>query len=49
MESAIKELKLELFGTGQYKITPEKFFETAGAVFLVLRTNHAFTKTHQIF
>jgi len=39
MESIIKKMNLEFFGTGQHKITPEKFFETAGAVFLDLRAN----------
>lgn len=37
MESTIKSMNLEFFGTGKHKITPEKFFETAGAVFLDLR------------
>lgn len=39
MESAMKKMNLEFFGTGQHKITPEKFFETEGAVFLDLRAN----------
>ena len=39
MESTIKKMNLEFFGTGQHKMAPEKFLETASAVFLDLRAN----------
>jgi len=39
MESIIKKMNLEFFETGRHKITPEKFFETAGSIFLDLRAN----------
>ena len=39
MENIIRKMNLEFFGTGQHKIMPEKFLETASAVFLDLRAN----------